>query len=199
MSSRRRRMVAQVATVLSALVLLASCVQQTEQKTAALPREVKSLNQHVAQLEKPTSDEARVAAAAERPKQRQKQKQKLTPEQRIGRWSERIAKKANLTAEQAQALGKIRLARLQDIQQISKRIKAKEITQEESRQVKKEARRKYLAAIEPFLAGLDAHQRDTIEKDLLSKKGNKKTDGKQKKRGKKKDRRAEKGQKKKGK
>lgn len=197
MSSRPRWKVAQVATVLAALALLASCVQQTEQKTAALPQEVKSLNQHVAQLEKPTSDEARVVAVAERPKQ--KQKQKLTPEQRIGRWSERIAKKANLTAEQAQALGKIRLARLQDIQQMSKRIKAKEITKEESRQVKKEARRKYLEAIEPFLAGLDAHQRDTIEKDLLSKRGNKKTDGKQKKRGKKKDRRAEKGQKKKGK
>ena len=183
MSSRPRWKVAQVATVLAALALLASCVPQTEQKTAALPREVKSLNQHVAQLEKPTSVEARVAAVAERPKP----KKQMTPEQRIGRWSERIAKKANLTAEQAQALGKIRLARLQDIQQISKRIKAKEITKEESRQVKKEARRKYLAAIEPFLAGLDAHQRDTIEKDLLSKKGNKKTDGKQKKRGKKKE------------
>ena len=263
MYSRTRWKVAQVAVVLSALVLFASCGQQTEQETAALAQEVEALNQRVAQLEQrdtgtaveaikeslqalavkvgqvsapatapPAFDEVRVvevaklqaavtveqsmrqlraelgnkirameksiaAARVRQPQagaERGKPMQKMTPEQKVIQKAEKIAKKANLAAEQVQALGKIRLANWQDVQQIKQKSKAEEITKEESRQAMREARLKYSEVMEQFLAGLDAQQRETLEKDLRSKKRAKKADGKRKKRGKKKDRQAKEGQ-----
>ena len=51
MWSRKRWKVRRVAVVFSALVLFASCGQQTGQETAALAQKVEALNQRVAQLE----------------------------------------------------------------------------------------------------------------------------------------------------
>ena len=120
-------------------------------------------------------------ARAERPEPQQEK----TPAQRSGRWAEQIARKANLDADQVKVLGKIRLANWQDVQQIKEEVKANEFTKEESRQAMKEARRKYSEAMELFLDGLDAQQRETLEDELRSEKRKKKAGGKRKKRGKK--------------
>ena len=235
MSSKTGWNVVWVAFILSALVLFASCGQQTEQETAALAQEVEALKQRMAQLEQrdtgtaveavkenlpalaakvgqvsapatapPDFDEARVMAvaklqaaitveqsmrqlraelgnkmraiedsiAAARDRQPQagaggrKPKQKMTPEQKFIQKAEKIAQKADLAAEQAQALGKIMLAYWQDGRQNRERVKAKEITKEEYRQAARDVRRKYGDAIQQYLADLNAQQREALEKAL---------------------------------
>lgn len=231
MSSKTGWNVVWVAFILSALVLFASCGQQTEQETAALAQEVEALKQRMAQLEQrdtgtaveavkenlpalaatvgqvsapPDFDEARVMAvaklqaaitveqsmrqlraelgnkmramedsiAAARDRQPQagakgrKPKQKMTPEQKFIQKAEKIAKKADLAAEQAQALGKIMLAYWQGGRQNRGRVKAEEITKEEYRQAARDVRRKYGDAIQQYLADLNAQQREALEKAL---------------------------------